>query len=102
MFLYKSISSLFCEVYYTLLYLLFYFRLYLGMQPSVSSWSNSGDEFSLVWEQCPISEWVELPQEVRGLKYCNLLCGALRGALEMVQLEIHSWFVQVTFNSVLS
>lgn len=72
------------------------------MQPSVSSWSNSGDEFSLVWEQCPISEWVELPQEVRGLKYCNLLCGALRGALEMVQLEIHSWFVQVAFNSVLS
>ncbi|XP_077295574.1 blocked early in transport 3 [Arctopsyche grandis] len=70
------------------------FKLYLGMQPSVSSWSNAGDEFSLVWEQCPISEWVELPPDVRGLKYCNLLCGALRGALEMVQLEIHSWFVQ--------
>lgn len=75
----------------------FHFSMYLGMQPTVSSWSSAGDEFSLVWDQCPLSEWVEIPPENKGLKFCNLLCGAIRGALEMVQLEVQAWFTQVLF-----
>ncbi|KOB78319.1 Trafficking protein particle complex subunit 3, partial [Operophtera brumata] len=46
------------------------------------SWSSSGDEFSLVWDQCPLSEWVEMPNN-NGLKYCALVPGAIRGALQM-------------------
>ncbi|XP_075983621.1 blocked early in transport 3 [Anticarsia gemmatalis] len=68
------------------------FRLYLNMQPTVTSWSSSGDEFSLVWDQCPLSEWVEMPSN--GLKYCALIPGAIRGALQMVQLDVQCWFVQ--------
>ncbi|XP_026313543.1 trafficking protein particle complex subunit 3 [Hyposmocoma kahamanoa] len=68
------------------------FRLYLNMQPTVTSWSSSGDEFSLVWDQCPLSEWVEMPSN--GLKYCAIIPGAIRGALQMVQLDVQCWFVQ--------
>ncbi|XP_045490645.1 trafficking protein particle complex subunit 3 isoform X2 [Pieris rapae] len=68
------------------------FRLYLNMQPTVTSWSSSGDEFSLVWDQCPLSEWVEMPNN--GLKYCALIPGAIRGALQMVQLDVQCWFIQ--------
>lgn len=70
------------------------FRLYLGMQPNVTSWSSAGDEFSLVWDSCPLSEWVEMPSRMHALRYCGLLPGAVRGALEMVQLEVQAWFVQ--------
>lgn len=63
------------------------------MQPTVTSWSSAGDEFSLVWDQCALSEWVEMPNN--GLKYCALIPGAIRGALQMVQLEVQCWFVQV-------
>lgn len=72
---------------------LYSFRLYLNMQPTVTNWSGSGDEFSLVWDTCPLSEWVEMPNN--GLKYCALLPGAIRGALQMVQLDVQCWFVQV-------
>lgn len=71
-----------------------YSRLYLNMQPTVSNWSSSGDEFSLVWDQCPLSEWVEMPSNC-SLKYCALIPGAIRGALQMVQLDVQCWFVQV-------
>lgn len=63
------------------------------MQPTVTSWSSAGDEFSLVWDQCSLSEWVEMPNN--GLKYCALIPGAIRGALQMVQLDVQCWFVQV-------
>lgn len=34
----------------------------------------------------PLADFVELPEEYRGeLRYCGLLCGVIRGALEMVR-----------------
>ncbi len=35
----------------------------------------------------PLADFVELPDEYRELKYSNLLCGVIRGALEMVSEE---------------
>lgn len=70
------------------------FRLYLNVQCSLSHWSPAGDEVSLVFEQNPLTEFVELPSELSNLKYSAILCGCIRGALEMVQLEVQCWFVQ--------
>lgn len=39
-----------------------------------------------VFQDNPFTEFVELPEDLRGLRYCNLLCGVIRGALEMVGL----------------
>lgn len=70
------------------------FRIYLGISPNISNWSAGGDEFSLIFETNPMLEFVELPDNCTNLKYCNVLTGVLRGACEMVQLDITSKFIQ--------
>lgn len=81
------------------------FRMYLGVQPNVSNWSPAGDEFSFLLDSNPLTDLVELPDDLKILRYCNIICGAIRGALEMVQLDVQSWIVQViyyeTYNFVL-
>jgi len=70
------------------------FKMFLGITPVVTNWSAGGDEFSLLLENNPLIEFVELPEGHQRLNYSQVLCGALRGALEMVQLEVQVWFVQ--------
>jgi len=70
------------------------FKMYLNVSATVTSWSSSSDEFSLIFESNPLGEFVELPDNYNTLKYSNLLCGAIRGALEMVHLEVAAWFAQ--------
>ncbi|GAB6032296.1 transport protein particle 22 kDa subunit [Chamberlinius hualienensis] len=70
------------------------FKMFLGLSPLVSNWSAGGDEFSLIFEANPLTEFVELPDSHSKLKYSNILCGVLRGALEMVQMEVTVRFVQ--------
>lgn len=65
------------------------FRFYLGMLPAVGNWSAAGNEFSLLWDQTnPIGDFVELPDNLRTVQYSRVLCGAIRGALEMVQIDV--------------
>lgn len=40
-----------------------------------------------VLEDNPLTDFVELPEGCSKLKYCNVLCGVIRGALEMVSLN---------------
>uniref|UniRef100_A0A8C8DM27 Trafficking protein particle complex subunit n=1 Tax=Oryzias sinensis TaxID=183150 RepID=A0A8C8DM27_9TELE len=72
------------------------FKMYLGVTPSVTNWSPAGDEFSLILESNPLADFVELPDNHSTLVYSNLLCGALRGALEMVQMAVDVKFAQDT------
>ena len=65
------------------------FKMYLGISPSVTNWSAGNDEFSLVFDQNPMTEFVELPETYINLKYCNLLCGIIRGACEMVSFQLN-------------
>ena len=60
--------------------------MFLGVTPSVTKWSPAADEFSLIVDNNPLAEFVELPPEHEKLIYSNLLCGVLRGALEMVSI----------------
>ena len=72
------------------------FRIYLVFAPTITNWSASNDEFSIILEQNPITDYVELPDNLGNLKYLNLLCGVIRGALEMVQIEVQVGFLQDT------
>jgi len=51
---------------------------------------GTGSSFSLTLDENPLAEFVELPDEALegGLWFSNVLCGVLRGALEMVSLPI--------------
>ncbi|KND04072.1 TRAPP complex core subunit BET3 [Spizellomyces punctatus DAOM BR117] len=70
------------------------FKIFLGISPTVTNWSADSKEFSLVLEDNPLSDFVELPEDaVTELWYSNVLCGVLRGALEMVHMQVEVAFV---------
>ncbi|XP_010860125.1 PREDICTED: trafficking protein particle complex subunit 3-like protein [Bison bison bison] len=71
------------------------FKMYLGITPSVTCNNASRNEFSLILDKNPLVEFVEeLPTGRSSLCYCNLLCGIIRGALEMVHLAADVTFLQ--------
>ena len=61
------------------------FKMFLGVTPTVANWSSDSKSFSLILDENPLTEFVELPEKHRDLRYSNILCGVLRGALEMVR-----------------
>ncbi|AMD19146.1 HBR245Wp [Eremothecium sinecaudum] len=70
------------------------FVVFLNINPQVTNWSNNKDAFSLILDENPLSDFVELPIDaMKDLWYSNILCGVLKGALEMVQLDCKVWFV---------
>jgi hypothetical protein len=64
------------------------FKIFLNVTPQVANWTADSKSFSLVFEENPLADFVELPDDGRAqdeLWYSNILCGVLRGALEMVR-----------------
>lgn len=62
------------------------FKMFLGINAEVVN--ASSHEFSLQLSDNPLAEFVELPEQYSKLEYSGLLCGVLRGALEMVQMRV--------------
>lgn len=62
------------------------FKMFLGVTAEVAGATST--EFSLQLAENPLAEFVELPEQYSGLAYSNMLCGVLRGALEMVQMRV--------------
>lgn len=60
------------------------FKMFLGVTASVSNWDPEGTTCSIILEDNPLVDFVELPDTCQGLYYCNILSGVVRGALEMV------------------
>jgi len=72
------------------------FKIFLNITPSVTNWTSDNKQFSLVFEENPLADFVELPDDGRAqdeLWYSNILCGVIRGALEMVQLQVEAHFI---------
>lgn len=49
-----------------------------------------------MFEENPLADFVELPDDGQAqdqLWFSNILCGVLRGALEMVQVQVEAHFV---------
>ncbi|KAH9934723.1 NO signaling/Golgi transport ligand-binding domain-containing protein [Fomitopsis serialis] len=77
--------------------------MHAGPLPSESTRSStptpsanaSGSSFTLTLDENPLAEFVELPEEaLEGeLWFSNVLCGVLRGALEMVQMQVQATFI---------
>lgn len=76
------------------------FKLFLNIQPQVENWSNENKICNLIIpEPNPLTEFVELPVSTdskitKELWYSQILCGVLRGALQMVQLDCDAYFVK--------
>jgi len=72
------------------------FKIFLNVTPNVVNWSADSKSFSLVFEENPLADFVELPDDGRAqdeLWYSNILCGVLRGALEMVSMQVECHFI---------
>ncbi|KAI0079876.1 transport protein particle complex subunit [Panus rudis PR-1116 ss-1] len=54
-----------------------------------------GSSFTLTFDENPLAEFVELPEEALegGLWFSNIYCGVIRGALEMVQMQVQATFI---------
>ncbi|GAA6042817.1 hypothetical protein JCM8097_004443 [Rhodosporidiobolus ruineniae] len=79
------------------------FRALLSITPTVVQHpaappSQPQPAFSLVFDDNPLTEFVELPEEAveGGLVYCKILEGVVRGALEMVQTSVEAKIVSDT------
>lgn len=67
------------------------FKIFLNVAPTVTNWTSDNNQFSLIFEENPLADFVELPDDGRAqdeLWFSNILCGVLRGALEMVPVPI--------------
>lgn len=63
------------------------FKIFMNITPTATNWDKEGRSFHLVFDENPLADFVELPDDGRAqdeLWYSNILCGVLRGALEMV------------------
>lgn len=61
--------------------------MFLNITPTVANWTADNKQFSLIFDENPLADFVELPDDGRAqdeLWYSNILCGILRGSLEMV------------------
>ena len=66
----------------------FGFKMFLGVTPVVTNWSGDGKECSIILDDNPLAEFVDLPENHKGLFYSNIIAGVLRGGLEMVQMKV--------------
>jgi hypothetical protein len=65
------------------------FKIFLNITPTITNWTSDNKQFSLIFEENPLADFVELPDDGRAqdeLWFSNILVGVLRGSLEMVCL----------------
>ncbi|KAK1927321.1 NO signaling/Golgi transport ligand-binding domain-containing protein [Papiliotrema laurentii] len=80
------------------------FKTFLNITPTISFPPASAtapsslpqpSEFILNLEENPLAEFAELPRDAKegGLWFSNVLCGVIRGALEMIQMQVETRFL---------
>ena len=50
------------------------FKMFLGVTCDVTNWNSEGTSFSLILNENPLTDFVELPPQYEDLQYCALLC----------------------------
>lgn len=71
------------------------FKMFLGVGVDVANWNAEKTECSLILYENPLNDFVELPPNEK-LLYSNILCGVIRGSLEMILLKVDAYFVRDT------
>lgn len=60
--------------------------MFLGITGDVINWNSDGTKCNIYLKENPFVYYVELPEQYKNLVYSNILCGIIRGALEMVMV----------------
>jgi hypothetical protein len=70
------------------------FKMFLGINAEVKKErTQPNKQFSICFSGNPLNIFVELPPSQADLKYSNILCGVIRGALAMVQLQVRCEYI---------
>lgn len=51
-----------------------------------------GTECSVAFDTNPLADFAEVPPHLNGLRFSQLLCGAIRGSLEAVNVRVECHF----------
>ncbi len=70
------------------------FKMFLGVQGVVDGWSPDGASCSIRLPDNPLADFVELPPAYAELRYSNLICGVIRGSLEMLSMRVEAHFAK--------
>ena len=65
------------------------FKMFLGVNVDLVDWNKDVSEVTMCLGSNPLAEFVEIPDKMEDtLKYSNIYCGAIRGSLEQVRLNV--------------
>ncbi|ETW32616.1 hypothetical protein PFTANZ_06662 [Plasmodium falciparum Tanzania (2000708)] len=70
------------------------FKMFLGISGTVTCVNKESNIFSIIFDNNPLSDFVELPKSLSSLNYCSLLCGVIKGALEQIRIKVNCYFVK--------
>ena len=73
-------------------------RSFLGVSGVLENWNAEGTAVTLRLPDNPLADFIELPPAYSELRYSNVLCGAIRGALEMVSVRAEARFIKDVLN----
>ena len=68
------------------------FRMFLGIPVDIVM--HSPVSFSLLFQDNPLSLFVELPEQYKNLEYSILYCGIIRGSLELLNYKVECAFLK--------
>lgn len=75
------------------------FKMFLGVSALCVDWTPDSTACTVRLTENPLADYVELPPSLIGrLRYSSLLCGAIRGALEMVSIRVNTSFLGDALN----
>jgi hypothetical protein len=63
------------------------FKMYLGVSADIRMVSDEDKEFFLILPETGLTDYVEIPDSFRTLRYLNIFCGVIKGGLEMLGYE---------------
>lgn len=72
------------------------FKMFLGINADATDWNKEYTSTTIVIYNNPLTDFVELPDGYEKLKYCNIFCGVIRGALEQVRMMVSAEIIKDT------
>jgi hypothetical protein len=70
------------------------FKMFLNVDANLSKSSADGRTHHVSFKVNPLADFVELPAGYDALHYSNIICGAITGALRMLQIVVECTYVQ--------
>jgi len=64
------------------------FPMFLGVRGEVAPVGDGKAECTIRLREIPLADFVEIPDDLRGLRYCNLVTGVVEGALDRVNMRV--------------